>query len=130
MALTAADIHDKNLYLFGDPGSNAVLRRLLPKLPLRWTKDTITLAGKTFAAHDHLPTLIFPNPENPQRSVVLNIGFTFSRADMDGSNSQQYPHLPDYAILRISPDAFTDERAKNTEITGFFDENWQVTRRQ
>ncbi len=125
-ALTAADIHDKNLYLFGDPGSNAVLRRLLPKLPLRWTRDTITLAGKTFSSHDHLPILIFPNPENPQRYVVLNVGFTFSRADMDGSNSQQYPHLPDYAVLRIAPEAYTDDRAKNTELAGFFDENWQA----
>lgn len=127
-SLTAADIRDKNLVLFGDPGSNAVLRRLLPKLPLRWTKDTITLAGKTFSAHDHLPALIFPNPENPQRYVVLNIGFTFSRADMDGSNSQQYPHLPDYAVLRIAPNAYTDDRAKNTELAGFFDERWQAPR--
>jgi hypothetical protein len=125
-SLTAADIHDKNLVLFGDPGSNAVLRRLLPKLPLHWTKDTITLAGKTFSAHDHLPALIFPNPENPQRYVVLNIGFTFSRADRDGSNSQQYPHLPDFAVLKIAPDAYTDDRAKNTELAGFFDENWQA----
>ena len=125
-SLTAADIRDKNLVLFGDPSSNAVLRRLLPKLPLRWTKDTITLAGKTFSAHDHLPALIFPNPENPQRYVVLNVGFTFSGADRDGSNSQQYPHLPDYAVLRIAPDAYTDDRSKNTEMAGFFNENWQA----
>ncbi|MCW3095467.1 MAG: hypothetical protein JWL77_1085 [Chthonomonadaceae bacterium] len=125
-SLTSADIHDKNLVLFGDPGSNSVLRRLLPKLPLHWTKDTITVAGKTFSAHDHLPALIFPNPENPQRYVVLNIGFTFSRADMDGSNSQQYPHLPDFAVLKIAPDAYTDDRAKNTKLAGFFDENWQA----
>ena len=125
-ALTVADIHDKNLVLFGDPGSNAVLRRLLPKLPIRWTKDTITLAGKTFSAHDHLPTLIFPNPESPQHYIVLNIGFTFSRADRDGSNSQQYPHLPDFAVLKIAPDAYTDDRARNTEWAGFFDENWQA----
>ena len=125
-ALTANDIRDKNLILFGDPGSNAVLRRLLPKLPVRWTQDTITLAGKTFSARDHMPVLIFPNPENPQRYIVLNIGFTFSRADRDGSNSQQYPHLPDYAILRIAPDAYTDDRAKCTEMAGFFDEKWQA----
>jgi hypothetical protein len=128
-ALIAADIRDNNLVLFGDPGSNAVLRRLLPKLPVRWTKDTITLAGKTFSARDHLPTLIFPNPENPQRYVVLNIGFTFSHADREGSNSQQYPHLPDYAVLRIGPDMpYTDDRSKNTGMAGFFDETWQAPR--
>lgn len=125
-ALTADDIRDKNLVLFGDPGSNAVLRRLLPKLPVHWTKETVTIAGKSFSAQDHLPVLIFPNPENPQRYVVLNVGFTFSRADMDGSNSQQYPHLPDFAVLKIAPNTYTDDRAKNTELAGFFDENWKA----
>ncbi len=125
-AVTAADIRDKNLYLFGDPGSNAVLKRLLPKLPLKWTQTTITLGGKTFAAGEHIPVMIFPNPDSPKHYIILNVGFTFSRADRDGSNSQQYPHLPDYAVLKITPDAYNDDRTKNTVLAGFFDEDWQI----
>ena len=92
--LSRADIRDKSLYLFGDPGSNAVLRRLLPKLPLRWTKETIAIKGKTFSAKDHLPLLVFPNPENPERYVVIDTGMTFSRADQEGSNAQEIPTSP------------------------------------
>ncbi|HLK56552.1 MAG TPA: hypothetical protein VKU00_08310 [Chthonomonadaceae bacterium] len=124
-ALTATQIRGNNLYLFGDPGSNAVLRRLLPKLPLRWTRDTFTLARKTFATGDHMPLLIFPNPESPAHYIVLNCGFTFSRADRDGSNAQQYPHLPDYAVIRFQRDHYTDDRTKDVELAGFFDENWR-----
>lgn len=124
--LTAADIRDHNLYLFGDPGSNAVLRRLLPKLPLTWTREKIEIAGKEFSPDQHLPVLIFPNPENPERYVVLNTGMTFSRADWTGSNALQYPHLPDYAVIRYNPDAFSDNRAQDTLFAGFFDEQWRA----
>ena len=125
--LSADDTANHNLYLFGDPGSNAVLRRLLPKLPLKWTKETITIAGKSFTASDHLPLLIFPNPENPKHYIVLNTGFTFSRADWNGSNALQYPHLPDYAVIRIDPAAFNDDRTKDVDLAGFCDESWRVT---
>jgi len=123
--LARADVKDKNLLLFGDPGSNSVLRRLLPKLPLTWTKSAITIKGKTFSASDHLPLLIFPNPESPGHYVVLNSGMTFSRADQEGSNALQYPHIPDYAVIRIADDHFSDDRKKDVELAGFFDESWR-----
>lgn len=121
----ATELKGKNLYLFGDPGSNRVLARLLPKLPVKWSRDHFELAGQRFSNRDHLPVLVFPNPEDPEHYVVLNTGFTFSRADWQGSNARQYPHLPDYAVLRIDPDRFTDERPKDTVLAGFFNERWQ-----
>jgi hypothetical protein len=123
--LTRAEIKDKNLLLFGDPGSNGIIRRLLPKLPLQWTKDSITIKGRTFSATDHLPILIFPNPEAPGRYVVINCAMTFSRADQEGSNGLQYPHLPDYAVIKIDPDRFSDDRKHDVEFAGFFNELWQ-----
>lgn len=129
-ALTSEEIRSHNLYLFGDPGSNAILRRILPKLPLTWTKDSITIAGKTFSSKDHIPMLIFPNPENPQRYVVLNVGLSFSLKDQNGSNAQQYPHLPDYAVIKFDPSnvvgTFNDDRRKDTELAGFFNESWSL----
>jgi hypothetical protein len=64
------------------------------------------LAGKTYAAATHAPILIFPNPLNPRKYVVLNSGFTFREADYL-SNARQTPKLPDYAIVDITvpPDA-------------------------
>ncbi len=123
--VTRQELREHNLYLFGDPGSNAVLRRLLPKLPLRWTRDRITLAGETFPAEGHLPVLVFPNPENPDRYVVLNVGFTFSRADWNGSNARQYAHLPDYAVLKVNGERYSDDHRAHAALAGFFDERWR-----
>ncbi len=124
--LTREDADGKNLYLFGDPGSNAVLARLLPKLPLRWTRGHFELAGKRYSPEEHLPMLVFPNPESPGRYVVLNCGITFSRADWNGSNALQYPHLPDWAVVRYDAARFQDDRRRDTVAAGFFDERWRL----
>jgi poly(3-hydroxybutyrate) depolymerase len=121
-----AELRSKSVYLFGDPGSNRVLKRLLSRLPIQWTRDSFTLAGRSFSTRDHLPMLVFPNPESPDHYVVINSGFTFSRADWRGSNALQYPHLPDYAAVRYDPDHFTDNRREDTEFAGFFDERWKT----
>ena len=81
-AVSEADIAQRNLILFGDPGSNSVIARVLSKLPVHWTADTITLAGKKFSAAEHVPALIYPNPLNPSRYVVINSGHTFGEADL------------------------------------------------
>ena len=38
-AVTDDDIKRCNLILFGDPGSNALIARVLPKLPVTWTRE-------------------------------------------------------------------------------------------
>jgi poly(3-hydroxybutyrate) depolymerase len=124
--ITPDDVRTKNLYLFGDPGSNLYLRKILPRLPITWTKDAITVAGKSYPTSSHVPMLVFPNPDNPPRYVVINCGFSFSRADWEGSNARQYPHLPDWAVVRFDPDHFTDDRTKDTVAAGFFDEQWKM----
>lgn len=126
---TRERLRGNNLYVFGDPGSNSVLRRLLPGLPLQWSRDAIRLGGRSCAPAEHLPVLIYPNPEDPGHYVVLNVGFTFSREDWEGSNARQYPHLPDYAILRYAPDRYHDDHRSATVIAGFFDERWRLPER-
>src|SRR5204862_5624245 len=71
-AVTPNEIMHKNLILFGDPQSNLTLAQILPKLPLKWTKDEIEFAGKKYKASEHVPVMIFPNPLNPSKYVVLN----------------------------------------------------------
>ena len=51
--LTDEQIKSKNLILFGDPGSNSVLAKVLDKLPVKWTKDAIVVAGKKYDPDTH-----------------------------------------------------------------------------
>jgi hypothetical protein len=123
-ALTQADIANSNLVLWGDPSSNAVLARILPKLPLKWTAGGIEFNGKKYSAGNHAPILIFPNPLNPNRYVVLNSGVTFREFALL-NNSDQTAKLPDYAIVNLDtpPDA---KWPGLIEDAGFFGEHWEL----
>ncbi len=124
-AVTDADLAAHHLILWGDPASNRLLARLLAtgKLPLTWDAGKLTFRGQTHDAAHHAPVLIFPNPLNPDRYVVLNSGIDF-RDEAYGTNSLQTPKLPDYAIvdLREAP----GPRWPGKIVTaGFFDEQWK-----
>src|SRR4029450_6151727 len=116
-AIGAADIADHNLILFGDPGSNSVIAKVLPKLPLRWSKQEIAIGAERFAAADHVPVVIYPNPLNPKRYIVINRGHTFGDEDFRGTNAWLYPRIGDYAVLRGDGSIAT---------SGFFDEQWRL----
>src|SRR4029434_941982 len=51
--ITAEDIAQTNLVLWGDPGSNRLLAKILPNLPLKWTQDELALGIQSVNASDH-----------------------------------------------------------------------------
>jgi dienelactone hydrolase len=123
--VTSDDINDKHLILFGDPGSNSMLAHVLEGLPLTWTPEQLKFAGKTYPTEAHVPLLIYPNPLNASRYVVLNSGHTFHKADFEGTNALLYPRLGDYAVLRL-PMKGPGLTVEQVEQNGLFDEAWQV----
>jgi pimeloyl-ACP methyl ester carboxylesterase len=126
--ITNEDIADRNLILFGDPGSNSLIASVLDGLPLKWTQKEITFQGKTYTANDHVPVLIFPNPLNANRYVVLNSGHTFHAADFQKTNAMLYPRLGDYAILKLT-NPKTDSLAMEVVTAGLFDEYWGLDKK-
>ena len=123
-AITDAQIMQNNIVLFGDPQSNKLLAKILDRLPIQWTKDTITFGGKTYEAGSHVPVLIFPNPLNPNRYVVLNSGFTFREYDYL-NNARQIAKLPDYAIVNIAK-PITARLPGEIAAAGFFNDQWEL----
>ena len=115
--VTPSDIASNNLILFGEPWSNRMIARVIEKLPIQWTKEKITLAGRTVDAATNAPVLIFPNPLNPNRYVVINSGHTFGEDDWRTTNANLYPHLGDYALIAIKDDGVV--------YSGFFDDHWK-----
>ena len=124
-ALTDADLATKNLILWGDPTSNKVLAKLLAtgQLPLTWDAKTLTFRGQTYASAHHAPILIFPNPLNPSRYVVLNSGIDF-RTEGYGNNAHQTPKLPDWAVVDFRTPPGPRWPGKIVDA-GFFDESWK-----
>jgi pimeloyl-ACP methyl ester carboxylesterase len=121
--LDADDLRDANLILWGDPESNPMIAEIASKLPIDWKEDSFTLCGNSYRRDAHLPVLIFPNPLNPDRYVVLNSGLTF-REGHDKTNSLQNPKLPDWAVIGLDrdPNALAPGRI---EAAGFFNEQWK-----
>lgn len=121
--ITAKDIAESNLVLWGDPESNQILSRILNGLPIEWNDQHFALDGERHHQKDAVPALIYPNPLNPNRYVVLNSSFTFS-AFSGGSNSLQVPKLPDWGVINISVSR-NERHPKGIIDAGFFNEFWQ-----
>src|SRR5262249_31743925 len=117
--VTDEDLRTKNLILFGDPGSNRLIARVLPRLPLRWTRRELRIAGQRFAAATHAPILINPSPLPGVRDryVVLDSGHTFHAAELSTLNYLLFPRLGDFAVVDVGHDQVV--RA------GLCDETWR-----
>src|SRR5215467_8775268 len=79
-----AEIAAHNLVLWGDASSNKFLAKIAEKLP------TLPIESPT-----QIPLMVYPNPLNPRKYVVLNSGFTFREYDYL-NNARQVPRLPDW----------------------------------
>lgn len=124
--ITDADIAQNNLILFGDPDSNAVLAKIADKLPIQWKEGKLIVGANTYDTAHHMPALIFPNPLNPTRYVVLNSGFTFREFDYL-NNARQTPKFADYAVIDI--DTPVNAKAPGKIVDGgFFNEQWELAK--
>lgn len=117
-AVSSADIAANNLVLFGDPASNALIARIAAKLPITWQMGEIVAGSKRFKAADHTLALIYPNPLNPNKYVVLNSGHTFGENDFKGTNALLYPRWGDYAVI--------ENKTGAVKLSGLFDEQWRL----
>jgi dienelactone hydrolase len=113
-----------NLVLWGDPRSNAVLKRIADRLPIHWGVDSIQVGDQTYDSQDHALVLIYPNPLNPSRYVVLNSGFTYRDYDYL-NNARQVPKLPDWAVIDVGtpPDTRHPGRIVGADFLG---ERWEL----
>lgn len=122
--VTDADIAAHNLALWGDPGSNKILARIADRLPIRWTADAVVVGKERYPAGTHAPILIYPNPLNPRKYVVLNSGFTYREYDYL-NNARQVPKLPDWAVVDTTtpPNSRYPGKIVNAD---FFGERWEL----
>ena len=68
--------------------------------------------------------MIFPNPRNPNRYLVLNSGFTYREYDYL-NNARQVSKLPDWAVIDLNSSP-TTQLPGAIPAAGFFDESWKL----
>jgi dienelactone hydrolase len=126
--ITAADIAKYSLLLFGGPAENRVSAQLAGALPLRISRDAITVDGHAFKAPDAAIQMLRPNPRNAQR--YLWIVAANSATGLLGMDVTPY-QLPewDYVIVDGHKPAFKQAatRTQTALVSGFFDANWRYS---
>jgi hypothetical protein len=127
--VTQADVRDKHLVVFGDPGSNSWIAKALPNLPITWTQDELRLGDQTRSSKDHAPALICASPFDADRYLVVNSGHTFHEKELAAFNYLLFPRLGDWAVMKILPGAIqwqptTSNFPEQVAQAGYFDEAW------
>ncbi len=120
--VTEADLAKYHVVLFGDPGSNKWIAKLNGKLPMKWTRDTVAIGAESFPASESFPALIYPNPLNPAKYVVLNTGLTIEDRGYNGDYGT--PLWGDYAIVKVK----AGSEVPDLRTAGLFDENWKLAK--
>ena len=118
--VTRADFAKYHVVLFGDPGSNRWIAKMNGKLPVKWTRQTVRYGAQSFSFSRAFPALIYPNPLNPSKYVVLNTGLTIE--DREYAGEYPMPRLGDFAMLKVKEEAEFPDIAE----AGLFDERWRL----
>ena len=122
--ITEQDILGKNLIVFGTPETNSIIAKIAEQLPIKWRDSQIAAGENKFSSDRHAVAMIYPNPLNPKRYVVLNSGFTF-REFAYLNNARQIPMLPDWSVIDVTNGSDSQKPGK-IEAAGFFDEAWKL----
>jgi len=126
--VTPADIENFHLLLVGAPKSNLLLNRIQSQLPVRIEGDAVVAGGHRFRGEDVGVRLIYPNPLNPRKYVVVCAAVTSKGLEGLGSIPS-----PDYGWVDrvIEPDVLvTDHRTKGLypryRAALTFNNHWQL----
>ena len=123
--VTPADMEQSHLIVFGDPQSNQILNRMVGKLPVSWDARQLSLGRKTFDAAHHTLVMVYPNPLEARRYVVLNSGHSFHANELAATNATLFPRFGDYAVLRLRQPIATPVESE-VLTAGYFDEEWKL----
>jgi dienelactone hydrolase len=116
--VTSEDMAANNLILFGDRDTNPLIRKINSGLPIRWEGSEIVAGNQHYSADKYSFALIYPNPLNPERYVVINSGYTFGETEFHGTNALLFPRLGDWAVI--------NKADRSVVAAGLFGERWQL----
>jgi hypothetical protein len=126
--VTPTDTEQKNLILYGGPTSNTLVSRIGDRLPIRFEGNTVRVGDRTFMGDDLGLKMIYPNPLNPRRYVLVNAGTTPEVVHwIRNVGDPLYDPLPDYVIFKKSD---MEKDRQDVVEAGYFDREWKIQRAQ
>jgi len=123
--VTVRDIMRYNLVLFGDSETNILIEKIKDGLPVKFEKGFIYLGSQKFTGDGISLVMIYPNPLNTERYVLLNASTTAKGMGNFKMLYNGWMMLPDYVIFNGT---IVENGLKGYLAAGFFDKNWQLPR--
>lgn len=116
-----------HLVLVGDAASNALLARLDEWLPIRARADGVEVGGVLVEGTDMGAVFVYPNPEHPDRYVVVRTGNSVAGIDA----TRYAPRFsPDFLVLdqgvRAGAPWYRTMRGRPVRAGGFFRDDWSL----
>ncbi len=121
--ITSEDIAEYNLILFGNPQVNSLIAQINDHLPVKFSAGGIRVGDKTFTNEGVGMAMVFPNPLNPNRYILIVGGTT--AGSMETAGRLRLNELPDYAIFDNR--TFSGEKTQFVD-GGFFDKYWRLAK--
>jgi len=121
--VTDEDVRTSNLILFGGPDTNAYTKKIAGRLPAKIVAGKLVFRGKTCSDPTAAVRFIHPNPENPNRYVVVT--FAANRDALANVHRFARP-TPDWLIFNAESAKRRSENKRPTYADGgFFDRDWR-----
>jgi dienelactone hydrolase len=124
--ITGADIARYSLMLIGGPDANKVTAKLAAALPLRLSRDVVQIDGRKFEVKDAAVQMLYPNPRNAARYVMVFAGTSTKGMHFTDPNPYRRDDF-DYVIIDGRVPAFKQKatRLETNVVSGSFDYNWR-----
>ncbi|MEO8061921.1 MAG: prolyl oligopeptidase family serine peptidase [Pseudomonadota bacterium] len=126
--ITAADIAKYSLILMGGADANLVTAKLARQLPLRVTRDAVTIDGRQIRAKDSVVQLLYPNPRNHERYVWVIAGQSANglyNADLDLYRQYEWDYLVSDGLIPAAKAHVSPLALRVTQ--GMFDYDWKYS---
>jgi len=123
--LTDADAARYSLVLIGGADANLVTRKLAGKIPLEVSADQVKIGSRSFPVSDARVQLIYPNPLNKQRYVMIVAATSAAGMFFVNTNELQSADL-DFLIQDGHVPGAVGGSAPDLAVAGgWFNRNWQ-----
>ena len=97
-----------HLFIFGEPESSPLVRRVLQQGGVRVTQGNFRFAGRILPRAGHGLWFTGRNPFNPQRMAIVQCGLAWGR---NTSDNHRYDRIPDVICYGESPDRWGNNLA-------------------
>jgi predicted esterase len=132
-AVTPDDIRDCNLILYGSPFTNRIVAKIAPDLPIKIERDEYVVGDRRVPRKDAGLMMIYPNPLNSNRYVVICDGQPWGKA-LDVNHKLDL--VPDFIIYTqdVDPSGAAYEYLLGVcginqyVCAGYFDKYWRLSK--